>query len=674
VAYNTKKILVLFLLSALSPSPALAQLQITITKGHAVTSIDDPFQAQAEIEDVPGNASIIDDKQWSSGRAQTVKDITDYIPGVMAQPRNGAESMRLSIRGSGLANAFQGRGLLVLQDGIPINTADGEFEFPVLDPWLIRYAEVFPGANALEYGASSFGGAINFITPTGITANGYGIRGEGGSFGTLHGQLSAGKEWQSGDVFAAITGFSQDGFRRQNEQQTGRFNANWGWQASDHFINRVYLSHTVSNAQIPGAITLAQVNADPRAANPNNLAGDYQRNLDITRLGDKLAWEEGADRVDATFYYTYRHLDNPVTTYEFQHNNDMGMQAKYTHRYGESRFLVGMNHYYGMAGETRYRNMGGNPGAHILDRNLYALTSETYGQVEQKLAGKLFAIIGAQGSYALRNIHQGFPAVATQNEHYTGFSPRIGLRYDIASEQQIFANLSRSFEPPTWAELSGGNSPGFNKLKAQSATTAEIGARVKLKEMHWQAAYFHGWLHNEFVNYRFADGSTDTINAASTKRDGIELGLDGDAAHNLWLERDALNLRAAYTFSHYTLDHDPLYGNNTLPGVPKHYVRAEALYRHPSGISIGPNIEWSPGRSPVDLTNSLHAPGYAVYGARVLWESEDGARSVYIEGRNLLNKSYVATYNVIPDAGGMDGRNFYPGEGRAVYAGLKWSL
>ena len=42
---------------------------------------------------------------------------------------------------------------MVMQDGIPINMADGEFEFPVIDPWLIRYAEVFPGANALEYGS-----------------------------------------------------------------------------------------------------------------------------------------------------------------------------------------------------------------------------------------------------------------------------------------------------------------------------------------------------------------------------------------------------------------------------------------------------------------------------------------------------------------------------------------
>ncbi len=667
MAYASWKPIALALSAALLPASAFARTELTVAKGHAVAAIGDLTQAEEDIRKIPGDASVIDEREWSDQRAETIKDITDYTPGVVAQPRNGAESLRLSVRGSGLANAFQGRGLLMLQDGIPINMADGEFEFPVIDPWLVRYAELFPGANALDYGASNFGGAINLVTPTGVTRNGYGIRAEGGSFGTAHAQAFAGKDWQDGDMFAAVTGFTQDGYREQNAQMTGRFNGNWGWRLSDRLVNRASLNHTVSDAEIPGAVSLAQIRTDPRAANRSNVKGDYQRNLDITRFGDTLAWDDGTERLEATVFYAYRHLDNPVTTYEFQHNNDTGIRTKYTHRYGESRWLVGMNQYYGTADETRYRNAGGEEGAHILDRDLTALTSEAYAEVEQQLAGRLFGIAGAQGAYSLRDIQQDFPTDAEQDTHYTGFSPRIGLRYDIDTDTQAFTNLSRSFEPPTWAELSGGNNPGFNRLKAQRATTAEVGARGRWQGAHWQAAYFHGWLRDEFVNYRFASGDTDTINAPKTKRDGIELGVGGDVAR-VW------KLRAAYTYSHYTLDGDPLYGDNALPGVPEHEIRAEALYAHPSGISFGPNIEWSPARAPVDLTNTLYAPAYAILGARVLWEEEDRNMSFYIEGRNLLDKHYVATYNVIPDAGGQDGRNFYPGEGRAVYMGLRYQL
>ena len=183
--------------------------------------------------------------------------------------------------------------------------------------------------------------------------------------------------------------------------------------------------------KFPARISLAQIHDDPRVANPNNLAGDYQRNLDITRIGDKMAWEDGPDRIDTALFYTYRHLDNPVTTYEFQHNNDTGCKLNTPIIMAKAYWLFGVNNYYGMANETRYQNIGGEPGAHILDRNLYALTCEAYGQIEQQLAGKLFGIFGTQGSYALRNIHQGFPSVAEQNEHYTGFCSayRSAVRY-----------------------------------------------------------------------------------------------------------------------------------------------------------------------------------------------------------------------------------------------------
>ncbi|HEU5047184.1 MAG TPA: TonB-dependent receptor [Rickettsiales bacterium] len=667
--------IVLCTMAQLTPCLGRADVtKITINPLPKPVTVNEARQEEEQVLNAPGGTSFTDDKAWSNQRATTIKDITDYIPGIIDQPHDGAESFRLSMRGSGLANTFQGRGLLIMQDGIPINMADGEFEFPVIDPWLIQYAAVYPGADALKYGSSTLGGAINFITPTGATENGYYARAEGGSFGTLHGQLAAGKTWNGGDIFASATGFFQQGFRDQNEQRTQRQNMNLGWQVSDHFANRIYASHTTADADIPGAISLAMSARNPEQANPRNLSGNYQRNLDITRLADQSVWDKGNDHVETTLYYTYRTLVNPVTTFEFQQNNDTGMRMEYTHQSGLNQWLMGFNHYYGNAGETRYQNNAAVAGSRILNRSLYAYTAEGYAQYQQHVAGALYAIGGMQTSYAMRDIHQGFPSIASQNESYRGFSPRIGLRYDMADGTQLFTNLSRSFEPPTWSELSGGNVPGFSYLRAQRATTAEVGGRGTQGKLHWQAAYYHSWLTNEFVQYRFADGDTATINAPRTRKDGIELGLDGDIKQNIWMKNDALVLRTAYTFSRFTLNHDPLYGNNTVPGVPEHYLRAEMLYRLASGISFGPNVEWSPTASPIDLANTLYADGYAIYGARAFWESPDQNYGIYLEGRNLANTNYIATYNVIPDASGHDGNYFYPGEGRAVYLGLKWKL
>lgn len=642
------------------PAAAAAQeppLRLTITQGQRIASLP---RSQAALRAIPGAASVIESSQWQNTRAATVKDMVDYTPGVFAQPRNGAESARLSIRGSGLNRTFQGRGLLVMQDGIPINTADGSFEFQSIDPWLIRYAEVFRGANALEYGASNFGGAINLLTPSGEDAPGMQWRGEGGSFGHARAMAAAGRAWQGGDLHAAVSGFQQEGFRNHNTQDTLRFSGNLGLRGGAG-EQRVTLSHTATAAQIPGAVSKAELTRDSRTANPANTAGRYARALDITRLGWRGAWQSDAQEVEAALFYSARELENPVTVFIDSGTQDVGARGRLSRRLGDTRLTFGSNIYYGADNEHRFANLSGQRGAPVVNREMQALTAEAYTQLEQPLTQTLHVIGSLQASHARRGIRQSFPTRAGQQENYTGVNPRIGLRRDLP-QGELFANLSRSFEPPTLSELSGGNSPGFTRLAAQRATTAELGAR--LREGIWQceAAYYHGWLQNEFVTTSYPDGVTKTFNARHTTRDGVELGLAGDLA-----ERVAL--RGAYSWSRFRLRNDPLYAGHALPGMPAHYLRA-ALRFHTASISLEPNVEWVPRAYSVDLADTLRTSPYAIFGLQAAWQPLTGL-NLYLDARNLLNRRYAATTNLLPNAAGADGRYFYPGEGRAFYAGLR---
>ena len=45
-----------------------------------------------------------------------------------------------------------------------------------------------------------------------------------------------------------------------------------------------------------------------------------------------------------------------------------------------------------------------------------------------------------------------------------------------------------------------------------------------------------------------------------------------------------------------------------------------------------------------------------------------------MEGRNLANTKYAATTGVIANADGLDSAQFWPGDGRAVYAGVEWRM
>src|SRR3546814_15442361 len=115
-----------------------------------------------------------------------------FSPGVFAQGRYGEEA-RLSIRGSGIGRGFHLRGVTLLIDSAPVNTADGSGDFQELDPLMLSHLEVYRGANGLRFGASSLGGALHVVTPSARTLSPrFGARGASGRLGLRRAHAKAG--------------------------------------------------------------------------------------------------------------------------------------------------------------------------------------------------------------------------------------------------------------------------------------------------------------------------------------------------------------------------------------------------------------------------------------------------------------------------------------------------
>jgi len=636
-------------------------------------------EARAEIDRTPGAVDIVSDDQFSrSTPARTIKDVLDFVPGVIVQPKWGEDS-RLSIRGSGLSRNFHLRGIQLYMDGIPINTADGFGDFQEIDPSAYRYVEVFKGANALRFGANSLGGAINFVMPTGYDADKFSARVDIGSFGFHKLSASSGGVYGAADYFIAGTWLEQDGFREHSDGESVRGSANLGYRLSENVETRFYLNANSVEQRIPGSVTRESALNSPRTAAAINVVNDWQRNIDTLRLANKTMVRVGpGTTIELGAFYVDRHLMHPIFLWLDYEYDDYGGFARL---YDESniaghknRLIAGVNLH---NGEVDSRQYGIGPGAakgplfvHSLDesKNL-----SLYAENSFYLTSQLAVVAGTQFLHAERE-STAYLGTTSGSNSFDLWNPKIGLLYELTTSAQLFANISRSAEIPSFGENRQIGSNAFD-ADAQRATTYEIGARGRSADYSWELAFYRANIDDELLcvaPFPVADFCV-VANADKTVHQGIEAGV-GAALIKGIVEKtgspDELWLNAAYTYNDFHFDNDPFYANNDIPGAARHFLRAELLYKHPSGVYFGPNLEWVPEAYFVDSANTLATQAYAIWGLKLGYD--DGQTwSAYIEGRNLADEHYIASTGITNVADPDRTTLFEPGTGRAVYAGVQ---
>jgi iron complex outermembrane receptor protein len=372
-------------------------------------SIDD---AREEIERTPGGVDLVPAEEIRRGRAASPKDILDYVPGVFVQTRFGEDS-RLSVRGSGLSRNFHLRGLMLLQDGIPLNTADGAGDFEDIDPLIVRYAEVWKGANALQYGSTLPGGAINFVTPTGRDWTPFQARTEAGSFGYFRQQLSSGMTAGNFDYFVTPTFVRQDGFRQQQDQTAWRLNTNVGYRLSQSAESRIYVAYNNTDQELPSALTKTDALNNPRSTAPVNITNNYHRDVESVRIANRTSFLIGdSTQLSVGGYFLDKDLYHPIFQVIDNHFTDGGVFARaggevtlFGHRNG---WTLGTFVNAGRNEDKRFVNVRGSRGALAFNTDETAVNVQLYGENRFYVLSDVALVAGAQAFYSLRDADDQF--------------------------------------------------------------------------------------------------------------------------------------------------------------------------------------------------------------------------------------------------------------------------
>ncbi|WP_367615074.1 TonB-dependent receptor family protein [Rhodoplanes serenus] len=667
-------------------------------------------EAKRRLAATPGGTQVIDQGDVAGRADVSIADTFRQAPGVVASSfLGGSDQPKIHIRGSGLQSNPTERGLLILQDGLPLNRADGSYIVGLIDPRLADFVEVYRGYTANRLGATVLGGALNFVSPTGSGSPGATIDVEGGSFGYARTQVQGGGRQGDRDAFVQYSYGQRDGYRAWNGSDRLVFSANAGARLSETVSTRLFFGWTDLGFEVAGPLSWQRMMADPRQAapgpvvvngvptepGPNAVRDKPRRDTEQARLGSRTTATFGAHVVDVAVGWT--NTDDtfrfPVGTgYRITEGGDLTTSLRWAYQPDKSAalplFETTALYVTGRADRTYANNVRGTRTTDFGSNQLAADTLSVWSGFNLPVGAVTLAPAIAYMSatrdntdtwaYARRpTVNAATGATGSVAAADTGFArryeavnPSLALLHTIAPGNVVFAAVSRSFEAPTFDDLleaSGGTantSPtGFTtpNLKGQSAVTAEAGWRGSLGRVAWDAVVYRSWLDDELIRTTTVSGAITTVNADRTTHFGIELGGRVQLT-------DQLSARLAYTYQDFRFDDDPRYANDRIAGAPRHVVDATLRYTVDPRLWVEGEVRWVPDRTPVDNANTLFAAPFAVVNARARYR-HDATWSGFVEVRNVFDTNYAASTLTIGRATRPDQAAFLPGDGRAFYVG-----
>lgn len=631
--------------------------------------------ARAEAAQVPGAVSVVDAAQWSESSARTLKDMLDFTAGVFAQPKWG-EDTRLSIRGSGLSRNFHLRGVQLYQDGVPLNAADGSADFQEIDPTAFRYTEVYKGANALRLGANTLGGALNFVTRTAADGEPAQLRVDVGSFDFYRLQLSGGQRVGDFDAYATGSWLKLGGYRDHSDGESLRGAANFGWAVSEALSTRFYVSGGDIEQRMPGSVSKRAALDDPRDAAAGNLALDSQRNMRTWRVANKTTFKADSYNIEYGGAVADKQLIHPIfqfLDYEYRDYSAFG-RIVFPGKLGgyDNRLTLGASTLFGKIGNTQFRNAGNaERGERLSASEDRSRSTALYAEDAFSLTPQWTLIAAVQHFDAERKRSDEFDDSTPDTsgkQDYRFTNPKFGVLWQLQPSLQLFANVSRSGEAPSFGELNFTNA-ALADTKAQRATTFEAGTRGERGKLAWDVSVYREQIRNAFQFFDLGGGNYQVENADRTIHQGIEAAVHATLTEQLFgTVRDALVLDLAWTYNDFAFDDDDSWGSNDLPGAPHQYLRSALRYQHPGGYYLAPDVEWVPQGYFVDNANSLRTDAYALLGLRAGYDA--GRRwALAIDARNLLDRRYIASSSTA-GAAAPTAALFEPGTGFAISAAL----
>ena len=487
------------------------------------------------------------------------------VPGLFTQNANNyAQDLRISLRGFGARAAFGIRGIKLIVDGIPETTPDGQGQLDNLPLGLLSSVEVLRGPSASLYGNAS-GGVLYLNTLDQLENETIQLQSRLGAYGFQSYQLNTSLKGEKTVALIHINRTKTDGFRQNSGFEQTLFNTKIKHRLSSKSTLQLQLNYTDSpRAEDAGGITLEDTEVDWSQARQRNVAYDTYESVNQFKSG--LRWQQDwGDQwnLDTYGFYTFRDFYGKLP---FENGgiidltrNYFGFGSRLNYIQDKHRWQIGIETAQQADQRDRYLNLNGAQGS------LSFSQLESFGSFGIYILDEVrWEKVLLRTSLRYDDLRLGADSVS-ENQTYQVLNPSVGLSYEVATQQRLFANFSSSFETPALSELSANPSgaEGLNlELEPARALNYELGWKGLWAKIRMEANVFFIESTNEILPYELEafPGRAFYRNAGATQRWGVEVF--GSYQWEQW------ELQASMTQAQYRFTENNTSEGNTLPGIP----------------------------------------------------------------------------------------------------------
>mgnify|MGYP006167949837 CR=1 FL=1 len=325
--------------------------------------------------------------------------------------------------------------------------------------------------------------------------------------------------------------------------------ANWNWEVNDGWAafarlgyrfnpkleTRLYIRYREEYHENSGTLTLAQLKKNSKQTN----AATYATRGDSTKRGSTwvgskttYTFDDDATLEAGLVYHNYPQILSRKST--VNPNYWDWRDINYSLKYSRTDQLFGLPSTT-TAGWSSTQHIRSGARTYKGDKDLGILQKQveydgsfdhvfTLGN-DLGLTDNLYLATGVSAIEIKRDINVTYsdrPNTSGLPSHYKydewKLAPRIGLRYYIAPDVQLFANASRTIDPPSsWSSSGSGVTSNYAKpLVPQAANTVEFGIKGKSGIFDGSLAFYKSWIKNELLNVEVLPATSTSAAVVST--------------------------------------------------------------------------------------------------------------------------------------------------------------